>query len=35
MAKFTQFGWNQYGQLVYRNTGKLAPSEYYVRGNTV
>lgn len=35
MAKFTQFGWNQYGELVYRNTGKLAPSEYYVKGNTV
>ena len=35
MAKFTQFGWNQYGELVYRNTGKLAPAEYYVKGNTV
>lgn len=35
MAKFTQFGWNQYGELVYRNTGKLAPSDYYVKGNTV
>lgn len=35
MAKFTQFGWNQYGELVYRNTGRLAPSDYYVKGNTV
>lgn len=35
MAKFTQFGWNQYGQLVYRNTGRLAPADYYVKGNTV
>ena len=35
MAKFTQFGWNQYGQLVYRKTGRAAPSDYYVKGNTV
>lgn len=35
MAKFTQFGWNQYGELVYRNTGRAAPSDYYVKGNTV
>lgn len=35
MAKFTQFGWNQYGELVYRNTGRLAPADYYVKGNTV
>ena len=35
MAKFTQFGWNQYGELVYRNTGRLAPSDYNVKGNTV
>lgn len=35
MAKFTKFGFNQYGELVYRNTGKAAPSAYTVRGNTV
>ena len=35
MANFTQFGWNQYGELVYRNTGRAAPSNYYVKGNTV
>lgn len=35
MASFTRFGWNQYGQLVYRNTGRAAPSEYYVKGSTV
>ena len=35
MAKFTKFGFNQYGELVYRNTGKTAPSAYTVRGNTV
>lgn len=35
MASFTQFGWNQYGELVYRNTGRAAPSNYYVKGNTV
>ena len=35
MAKFTQFGWNQYGELVYRNTGRLAPADYNVKGNTV
>ena len=35
MAKFTKFGFNQYGELVYRNTGRAAPSSYTVRGNTV
>ena len=35
MAKFTKFGFNQYGELVYRNTGRAAPSAYTVRGNTV
>ena len=35
MAKFTKFGWNQYGELVYRNTGRAAPETYKVRGNTV
>lgn len=35
MAKFTKFGFNQYGELVYRNTGRAAPSSYSVRGNTV
>lgn len=35
MASFTKFGWNQYGELVYRNTGRLAPADYYVKGNTV
>lgn len=35
MAKFTPFGWNQYGELVYRNTGRAAPAEYYVKGSTV
>ena len=35
MASFTRFGWNQYGELVYRNTGRAAPSDYYVKGSTV
>ena len=35
MARFTRFGWNQYGELVYRNTGRAAPSDYYVKGTTV
>ena len=35
MAKFTKFGWNQYGELVYRNTGRVAPETYTVRGSTV
>ena len=35
MASFTKFGWNQYGELVYRNTGRAAPAEYYVKGSTV
>lgn len=35
MAKFTKFGFNQYGELVYRNTGRVAPTSYTVRGNTV
>ena len=35
MAKFRLFGFNQYGELVYRKTGRTAPSTYTVRGNTV
>ena len=35
MAKFVSFAYNQYGSLVYRSTGKLAPESYTVRGNTV
>ena len=35
MAKFRLFGFNQYGELVYRKTGRAAPSTYTVRGNTV
>ena len=35
MASFTKFGWNQYGELVYRNTGRVAPESYTVKGNTV
>ena len=35
MVSFTRFGWNQYGELVYRNTGKAAPSSYTVKGSTV
>lgn len=35
MPKFTQFGWNRYGELVYRNTGRTAPSDYFVRNGTV
>lgn len=35
MASFTKFGWNQYGELVYRTTGRAAPAEYYVKGSTV
>lgn len=35
MAKFTKFGLSPTGELVYRSTGKLAPSSYTVRGSTV
>lgn len=35
MAKFTSFTYTPQGQLAYSNTGKLAPSSYTVRGNTV
>ena len=35
MAKFTKFGLSPSGELVYRSTGKLAPSSYTVRGRTV
>ena len=35
MAKFTKFGLTSSGELVYRKTGKLAPSDYSVRGSTV
>ena len=35
MAKFTKFGLSPSGELVYRSTGKLAPSSYTVRGSTV
>ena len=35
MAKFTKFGLTSSGELVYRSTGKLAPSDYSVRGSTV
>lgn len=35
MAKFTKFGLSSSGELVYRSTGKLAPSSYTVRGSTV
>lgn len=35
MAKFTSFTFTPQGQLAYSNTGKLAPSSYTVRGNTV
>ena len=35
MSKFRLFGFNQYGELVYRKTGRAAPSSYTVRGNTV
>ena len=35
MSKFKLFGFNQYGELVYRKTGRAAPSSYTVRGNTV
>ena len=35
MSKFKLFGFNQYGELVYRKTGRAAPSTYTVRGNTV
>lgn len=35
MATFTKFGYNEYGELVYRKTGKLAPSGYSVKGKTV
>lgn len=31
MAKLIKFGYNSAGQLVYRNTGKLAPSNYEIR----
>lgn len=35
MAKFVKFGLTSSGELVYRSTGKLAPSDYTVRGSTV
>ena len=35
MAKFIKFGLSSSGELVYRSTGKLAPSSYTVRGTTV
>lgn len=35
MAKFVKFGLTSSGELVYRKTGKLAPSDYSVRGSTV
>lgn len=35
MAKFIKFGLTSSGELVYRKTGKLAPSDYTVRGSTV
>lgn len=35
MAKFVKFGLTSSGELVYRTTGKLAPSDYTVRGRTV
>lgn len=35
MAKFVKFGMTSSGELVYRSTGKLAPSDYTVRGSTV
>ena len=35
MSKYRLFAYNQYGSLVYRSTGKLAPESYTVRGNTV
>lgn len=35
MAKYTKFGLSSSGELVYRSTGKLAPSSYTVRGSTV
>lgn len=35
MAKFVKFGLSSSGELVYRSTGRLAPSDYTVRGSTV
>ena len=35
MPKFTSFTFTPQGQLAYSNTGKLAPANYTVRGNTV
>lgn len=35
MAKFIKFGLSSSGELVYRSTGRLAPSSYTVRGSTV
>lgn len=35
MAKFTKFGLSNTGELVYRSSGRLAPSSYTVRGSTV
>lgn len=35
MVSFTKFTWNQYGQLAYRKSGRLAPESYSVRGGTV
>ena len=35
MAKFVKFGLTSSGELVYRSTGRLAPSDYTIRGSTV
>lgn len=35
MSKYRLFTYNQYGQLVYRKTGRAAPDTYTVRGKTV
>lgn len=35
MAKLTPFGYAPDGRLVYRNTGRVAPETYTVRGRTV
>lgn len=35
MARFTPFSFNQYGELVYRRTGRTAPENYFIKNGTV
>lgn len=35
MPKFTKFSLSPFGELVYRNTGRIAPTAYEIRNKTV